>query len=330
MAGYIARRLLYMVFTFWLLSVVVFAIIQLPPGDYLTNYIAALEEQGDLVDPEHIEALRIRYGLNRSPVQQYLGWFTSFLRGDMGQSFEWGQPVVKLLTERLPYTVMLSLLTLLLTYVIAVPIGIYVATHQYGIGDYVMSVVGFIGLATPNFMIALVLMYLFFKHLGMSVGGLFSPEYALAPWSLAKAWDLFQHLWIPILVTGLSGTASLIRIMRGALLDELNKQYVITARAKGLSEGKLLFKYPVRVAINPIVSTIGWQLPSILSGQTITAVVLSLPTVGPLLLQSLLSQDMFMAGSIVMVLSILTLLGTLLSDILLVVVDPRISFEGRA
>ena len=330
MTAYILRRLLYMLFTFWVLSVVAFVIIQLPPGDYLTTMVAAMQQQGDLASTETLEALRVQYGLDRSAVEQYILWFTNFVRGDMGQSFEWRQPVARLMAERLPYTVMLSLFTLLLTYAIAVPIGIYVATHQYGIGDYIMSVVGFIGLATPNFMIALVLMYLFFKYLGVSVGGLFSPEYALAPWSLPKVWDMFQHLWIPILVTGLSGTAGLIRVMRGTLLDELSKQYVITARAKGVPEGRLLFKYPVRVAINPIVSTIGWQLPNILSGQTITAVVLSLPTVGPLLLRSLLYQDMFMAGSIVMLLGVLTLLGTLLSDILLVVVDPRISFERKA
>ena len=330
MASYILRRLLYMVFTLWLLSVVAFILIQLPPGDYLTIYISGLQQQGDMANTETLESLRARYGLDRSPVEQYLRWFVRFIQGDMGQSFEHNRAVVDLLRDRVPSTVMLSLVTLAFTYAVAVPIGIYVATHQYTLGDYIFSVIGFIGLGTPGFMLALILMYFFFKYLGISVGGLFSPQYAAAPWSLARAWDLFRHLWIPILVSGLAGTAGLIRVMRGTLLDELGKQYVITARAKGVPEGRLLFKYPVRLAITPIVSTIGWQLPNILSGQTIIAVVLSLPTVGPLLLRALLAQDMFVAGSVVMVLGILTLIGTLLSDILLVIVDPRIRFERKA
>jgi peptide/nickel transport system permease protein len=330
MGGYILRRLLYMVFTFWVLSVVTFIIIQLPPGDYLTTYIASLQAQGSVVDPSAIEALKIEYGLDAPPVEQYVRWFTKWMRGDMGQSFEWRQPVWVLLKERLPYQVLLSVLTLVVTYVIAVPVGIYVATHQYKLGDYVASIIGFVGMATPDFMLGLILMYLAFKWLGMSVGGLFSPEYALAPWSMAKVWDLIKHLWIPVFIIGTSGTAGLIRVMRGTLLDELGKQYVITARAKGVPERTLLFKYPVRVAINPIVSTIGWQLPNIVSGSTIVAIVLSLPTTGPLIFRALLSQDMFMAGSIILVLCTLTLIGTLVSDILLVVVDPRIRFERKS
>lgn len=247
----------------------------------------------------------------------------------MGQSFDWNQPVINLVKERLPFTVLLSVFSLIFVCALALPVGIYVATNQYSFGDYFFSIVGFAGLATPDFMLALVLMFTFFKYFGLSVGGLFSSEYALAPWSLAKIWDLLQHLWFPIVVIGTAGTAGIIRVMRGILLDELGKQYVITARAKGSPEGRLLFKYPVRVAINPIVSTIGWQLPRIVSGATITAIVLSLPTIGPVLYGSLISQDMFMAGSFLMVLSGLTLIGTLLSDILLVVVDPRIRFERR-
>ena len=330
MIGYIAQRLLYAVVTFLFLSVVVFIIIQLPPGDFLTSYVARLEQEGSIIDEAEIEALKRDYGLEATPIEQYFRWFGRFVQGEMGRSFEWNQPVERLLKERLPYTILLSLITLFFTYVVAVPIGIYVATNQYGISDYLFSVLGFAGLATPNFMLALILMFLFFKYFGLSVGGLFSSEYALAPWSLGKVWDLFTHLWVPIIVIGTAGTAGIIRVMRGTLLDELNKQYVITARAKGVSEGKLLFRYPVRMAINPIVSTVGWQLPRIVSGETIVAIVLSLPTTGPLLFKALISQDMFLAGSIVMFLGILTLIGTFLSDILLIVVDPRIRFEGKA
>ena len=330
MIGYIAQRLLYAVVTFLFLSVVVFIIIQLPPGDFLTSYVARLEQEGSIIDEAEIEALKRDYGLEATPIEQYFRWFGRFVQGEMGRSFEWNQPVERLLKERLPYTILLSLITLFFTYVVAVPIGIYVATNQYGITDYLFSVLGFAGLATPNFMLALILMFLFFKYFGLSVGGLFSSEYALAPWSLGKVWDLFSHLWVPIIVIGTAGTAGIIRVMRGTLLDELNKQYVITARAKGVAEGKLLFRYPVRMAINPIVSTVGWQLPRIVSGETIVAIVLSLPTTGPLLFKALISQDMFLAGSIVMFLGILTLIGTFLSDILLIVVDPRIRFEGKA
>ena len=330
MIGYIAQRLIYAVVTFLFLSVVVFIIIQLPPGDFLTSYVARLEQEGSIIDEAEIEALKRDYGLEATPIEQYFRWFGRFVQGEMGRSFEWNQPVERLLKERLPYTIMLSLITLFFTYVVAVPIGIYVATNQYGITDYLFSVLGFAGLATPNFMLALILMFLFFKYFGLSVGGLFSSEYALAPWSLGKVWDLFAHLWVPIIVIGTAGTAGIIRVMRGTLLDELNKQYVITARAKGVAEGKLLFRYPVRMALNPIVSTVGWQLPRIVSGETIVAIVLSLPTTGPLLFKALISQDMFLAGSIVMFLGILTLIGTFLSDILLIVVDPRIRFEGKA
>ena len=330
MIGYIAQRLIYAVVTFLFLSVVVFIIIQLPPGDFLTSYVARLEQEGSIIDEAEIEALKRDYGLEATPIEQYFRWFGRFVQGEMGRSFEWNQPVERLLKERLPYTILLSLITLFFTYVVAVPIGIYVATNQYGISDYLFSVLGFAGLATPNFMLALILMFLFFKYFGLSVGGLFSSEYALAPWSLGKVWDLFTHLWVPIIVIGTAGTAGIIRVMRGTLLDELNKQYVITARAKGVAEGKLLFRYPVRMAINPIVSTVGWQLPRIVSGETIVAIVLSLPTTGPLLFKALISQDMFLAGSIVMFLGILTLIGTFLSDILLIVVDPRIRFEGKA
>jgi peptide/nickel transport system permease protein len=327
MITYFARRLTYMVFTFWLLSILIFIIIRLPPGDFVSHYVAMLQQQGDTIDQAQVDALRRLYGLDRSPVEQYLHWFGRFLQGDMGQSLEWRQPVSRLLQERLPYTLLVSISSLIFTYAMAIPIGIYVATHQHGFGDYLLSFVGFIGLATPSFMLALVLMFLFYKYLGISVGGLFSSEYALAPWSLAKVWDLFQHLWIPMIIIGTASTAGLIRVMRGSLLDELRKPYVTTARAKGLTERRLVLRYPVRVALNPILSTIGWELPRIISGETITSIVLNLPTTGPIIFRALLSQDMYLAGSTVMVLGGLTLVGTLVSDILLVLVDPRIRFE---
>ncbi|MBA7626918.1 Inner membrane ABC transporter permease protein YejB [subsurface metagenome] len=249
------------------------------------------------------------------------------LHGDFGQSFLWNKEVSELLGERLMLTVIISILTMLFAYGIAIPVGIYSATHQYSIGDYGFTVAGFAGLATPNFLLALVLMFVFYKYFGLSAGGLFSPAYQLAPWSLAKVLDMLKHLPIPIIVIGTAGTAELIRVMRGCLLDELRKQYVITARAKGVSERALLFKYPVRIAINPIISTIGWTLPYIISGETITAIVLSLPTTGPLLFQALMTQDMYLAGSTIMFLAVLTVIGTLISDILLVWVDPRIRYE---
>ena len=248
----------------------------------------------------------------------------------MGESFIWEAPVTEIVGERLALTVTLSISTLILTYLIAIPIGIYSATHQYSVADYSFTTLGFVGLATPNFLLALILMFLFYRYFNWSVGGLFSPEYQLAPWSLGKVIDLLKHLPIPLLVIGTAGAASLIRIMRATLLDELSKQYVITARAKGVAERRLLFRYPVRVAINPVVSTIGWLLPETISGATLTAIVLSLPTVGPLLLRALEAQDMLLAGSMVMLLSALGILGTLISDLLLVVVDPRIRFERQA
>lgn len=329
MYTYILRRLIYMVFTLMALTVVIFTIIQLPPGDFLTTYLAALEAQGAFSDEAELEAVRRQFGLDGTPVEQYFRWLGRFLRGDMGRSFEWNQPVKKLVAERLPYTVLISVVSLFFTYVVAIPIGIYVATHQYHFADYFWSVVGFAGLAIPNFMLALLLMFFLFKYFGISVGGLFSRAYVSEPWSLAKVWDLLQHLITPVIVIGTAGTAGLMRVMRASLLDELGKQYVVTAHAKGVPARTLLFRYPVRVAVNPIISTVGWQLTDIVSGETIVAIVLSLPTTGPLLFQALLSQDMFMSGSILMILSVLTLVGTLLSDILLVAVDPRIRFEGR-
>lgn len=320
---------MYMVVTFFALSVVVFIIIQLPPGDYLSSYIQRLQAEGTVVAEEQIAALREYYGLDKGPVEQYLKWITRLVQGDLGTSFQWNKPVAQLLRERVPYSAMLAILTIVVIYSVAVPVGIYLATHQYSFGDYAISLVALAGMATPNFMLALILMYILFRVFGMSVGGLFSPDYAMAPWSWGKVLDLARHMLLPILIIGFGSTGGLIRTMRAVLLDELKKQYVVTARAKGVPERTLLFRYPVRIALNPIASTIGWRLPQIVSGETVISIVLSLPTTGPLLYQALISQDMFMAGSIVMVLSVLTVIGTLISDILLVLIDPRISFEGR-
>jgi len=328
MLGFIVRRILYAIPTFFAVSIVAFIIIQLPPGDYLTTLVASMASQGESVDPAALEALRNRYGLGQPIWVQYFKWMSNiFLRGDFGQSFEWNQPVTSLIWSRLMLSFMLSLSTLLFVWAVALPVGIYSAVRQYSLGDYTFTFLGFIGLAIPNFLLALLLMYIGFKFFGQSVGGLFSPEYQEAPWSWAKFVDMLSHLWIPIVIIGTAGTASLIRIMRANLLDELRKPYVVTARAKGLPEHQVIMRYPVRVALNPFVSTIGWVLPALISGEAITAIVLSLPTTGPLLLRSLLSQDMYLAGSFILMLSTLTIIGTLLSDVLLALLDPRIRLE---
>ncbi len=328
MLSYILRRCMYMIITLLVLSVVTFIIIQLPPGDYLSSYIAQLESTGTKIADEQAASLRKQYGLDLPIYSQYLKWMWKMLHGDLGRSFQWNRPVSELISERLPLTLTISLLTLIFTYAVAIPIGIYSATHQYSIADYAFTTIGFTGLAIPNFLFALILMFLFYKYFGLTVGGLFSPEYLIASsWSVGKFVDMLKHLPIPIIVIGTASTAGLIRVMRGCLLDELKKQYVITARAKGVEERNLLFKYPVRVAINPIVSTLGWTLPTIISGATITTIVLSLPTTGPLLFRALMSQDTYLAGSTVMILTFLTVIGTLISDILLVCLDPRIRYE---
>ncbi len=329
MFSYIARRILYMIPTLLVISIISFTLIQLPPGDYLTSYIARLTETGESVDEAMMASLKKRYGLEQPIYVQYFMWIKGVLQGDFGQSFEWNMPVSKLIWGRLALTVIISLFSLIFTYIVAIPIGIYSATHQYSLADYFFTSTGFLGLATPNFLLALVLMFLFYKYFGLSVGGLFSPEFIEASWSWAKIVDMMNHMWIPVIVIGTAGTCGLIRVMRGTLLDELRKQYVITARAKGVGEKKLLFKYPVRIAINPIISTIGWTLPGIISGATITAIVLSLPTTGPLLLKALMCQDMYLAGSFILILATLTVIGTLISDILLAWLDPRIRYEGR-
>ena len=327
MLQYILRRIMWAIPTLLFISIVSFAIIQLPPGDYLTSYLASLAATGEYMDPEVAEELRIHYGLDKPLYIQYLRWMWGMLHGDFGYSLEWKEPVSKLIWERLALTFVLSLSTLLFTWLVAIPIGVYSATHQYSAFDYIFTFFGFLGRGIPNFLFALVLMWIGFAYFGVDVGGLFSHEYLNAPWSLAKVWDMIKHLWIPMIVIGTSGTAGLIRIMRANTLDELHKPYVMTARAKGLPENRLLWKYPVRVALNPFVSTIGWALPELVSGTTITAIVLSLQTTGPLLYRALLTQDMQLAGSFIMLLSTLTVIGTLISDILLAWLDPRIRYE---
>ena len=324
---YILKRVLWMIPFMFGVSIVSFLLIQAPPGDFLTTYIAKLGESNELLDQATIDNLRARFGLDEPLYVQYFKWVGNLLQGDFGMSFEWRQPVNELVWERMALTLLVSMATLLFTWAIAFPIGVYSAVYKYSIGDYIATMIGFIGLATPNFLLALVLMYVGVVYFGSDVGGLFSPEYQNAPWSWGKVVDLINHLWLPMVVLGTSATASLIRIMRANLLDELHKPYVDTARAKGLSEFWVIMKYPVRVALNPFISTIGWVLPNLVSGAVITAIVLSLPLAGPLMLQALLSQDMYLAGAFVLLLSLLTVIGMLISDILLVLLDPRVRYD---
>ena len=328
MLQFIIRRTLLMIPTLFAISVVTFVIIQLPPGDFMTTYIATMASMGETVDPAILEGVKQQYGFDQPMYVQYAKWIWNIVsKGDFGRSFQRGQPVAELIGDRMMLTIVLSLFALVITWILAFPIGIYSAVRQYSIGDYVFTFLGFIGLAIPSFLIALVLMYIAFKYMGQSVGGLFSPEFSDAPWSLAKVQDLMSHLWIPTVIIALEGTAGLIRIMRANLLDELHKPYYTTAKAKGLSEFRALMEYPVRVALNPWISSVGWILPGLVSGATIISVVLNLPTTGPMQLQALLNQDMYLAGAFVLLLSALTVVGTLLSDILLAWIDPRIRYQ---
>jgi len=327
MLAYIGRRVLLAVFTVWAISVLAFVIIQLPPGDYVSSYIAQMASMGSVVSDEEAQALRIQYGLGQPIYVQYAKWMRQVVVGNFGMSMEWKRPVTEVIGARLWMTVLVSVAALLLTWALALPIGIFSAVRQYSVGDYVATFIGFIGLAVPNFLLALVILYLGFVFFDAHIGGLFSPELQDAEWSAVKVWDLLKHLPIPALILGLAGTAQQIRIMRANLLDELRKPYVVTARSKGLSESRVVLKYPVRVALNPFASTIGYTLPYIVSGSIIVSLVLGLPTVGPLLLKALIAQDMFLAGTIVLLLGVMTVIGTLISDILLVWIDPRIRLE---
>lgn len=327
MINYILRRLVYMFPTVVAISMVSFIVIQLPPGDFLTSYVAGLEAEGEEVDTQELDALRERYGLDQPVYVQYWKWISGIVfRGDFGQSFAWQRPVSELIWGRVGLNAILSLATILFIWLVAIPIGIYSAVKKYSLGDYVFTSIGFVGLATPNFLLALVFMYISFRYFGQSVGGLFSPEFVDAPWSIARVFDLLSHIWIPVIVLGTAGTAGQIRIMRANLLDELRKPYVTTARAKGLAEMKLLVRYPVRLALNPFVSGLNNLLARLFSGAAIVSIVLSLPTTGPLLLQALTSQDMYLAGSFILIESVLVVVGTLLSDVLLATLDPRIRY----
>jgi peptide/nickel transport system permease protein len=328
--AFLVRRIIIMIWTLVGISVLVFIIIQLPPGDYLSTYIAEIQAMGERIADEKIQFLREQYGLDRPLWQQYLVWVWGLLHGDLGYSFEYNQPVADVIGDRLFLTLVLNFFTVLFIYIVSCPIGVYSATHQYSVADHSLSFLGFLGLATPNFLLALILLYLANVWFGTSIGGLMDPQYVDKPWSVAKALSVLEHLWIPVVVIGTSGTAGMIRRLRANLLDELQKQYVTTARAKGVGEGRLLVRYPLRMALNPFISDIGSLLPQVVSGSVIVSAVMSLPTTGPMLLSSLQSQDMYLAGSFLMFLAVLTVIGMLISDILLAVLDPRIRLSGGA
>jgi peptide/nickel transport system permease protein len=328
--NYLVYRLLIMIPTLIAISLLVFTIIQLPPGDYFSTFLAELQAQGEAADPTKIEFLRQQYGFDKPLWQQYIVWVSGLLQGNLGYSFEYNLPVSAVVGDRLLLTFIVSFATLLFTYVVAFPIGVWSATHQYSWSDYGLTFLGFIGLATPNFLLALVLLYLANLWFGTSVGGLMAPEFVGQPWSWAKFGSVLEHLWIPTIVIGLSGTAGMIRRLRANLLDELQKQYVTTARAKGLHPVKALLKYPLRMALNPFIADIGSLLPELISGAAVVSVVLSLPTTGPMLLEALRSQDMYLAGSFLMFMAALTVIGVFLSDLALAALDPRIRLAGGA
>jgi peptide/nickel transport system permease protein len=330
MLGYLVRRILIMIPTLIAISIVIFIIINLPPGNYFTTYISELQSQGEHADLAKIAFLEQEYGFNKPLWLQYLYWAAGLLHGDMGFSFLYDEPVTSVVGDRLLLTFLVSFTTILFTYVVAFPIGVYSATHQYSLSDYFLTFLGFLGLATPSFLFALVLVYLAHAWFGISIGGLMDPHYLDKPWSWGKALSVFAHIWVPVIVIGTAGTAAMIRRLRANLLDELQKQYVVTARAKGLPPLKLLFKYPLRLALNPFISDIGSLLPHVISGAVVVSVVLSLPTTGPMLLEALRSQDMYLAGSFLMFMAFLTVIGVFLSDIALAVLDPRIRFHATA
>ncbi|MGC8971623.1 MAG: ABC transporter permease [bacterium] len=328
MLSFIIRRILMFIPLLLAISVISFVIIQLPPGDFLTTMITQMKMSGiELAEDQAAQLARL-YGLDKPLYIQYFIWMKNLLHGNLGRSFQWNKPVNEILAERVPFSMLISIMSTIFVWTTAIPIGIYSALRQYSTFDYIFTFLGFIGLSMPGFLLALILMWFFYSSFGISITGLFSPQYITAPWSIAKVIDMLKHIWLPVIIIGISGTAGLIRTMRANLLDELRKQYVITARAKGLPERKLIFKYPVRIAINPLISTIGWMLPGIFSGETLVSIVLNIQTVGPVLLRAVMSQDMYLAGSITMILSILAITGTLISDILLAWLDPRIRYGG--
>jgi len=325
MLAYILRRIWIMIPTLFTISIITFIIIQLPPGDFLTSYAASLRAQGDVIDEAELEVMRDRYGLNQPIYVQYGKWIWGIVsRGDWGQSMSLQKPVKDLIWERMTLSMVLSIVSLIVGWFVAIPLGVYSATHQYSIVDYIVTFISFVGIGSPGFLLGLVVMYIAMNYMGLSVGGLFSDRYILAPWSFDKVIDLLKHIWIPVSILAFNGTAGGLRTTRANLLDELNKPYVETARSKGLTEERVIWKYPVRVALNPFFSTVGWELANLISGATLLSIVLNLQTEGPMLLNALTAQDMYLAGSFLFLLSVLTVVGTLLSDILLAWVDPRI------
>lgn len=330
MLGFFVRRIMVMIPTLLAISAITFVIIQLPPGDYLTTLVTELESRGEAIDQSRLQFLRETYGLDKPMIEQYFVWLGGMLTGDYGYSFEYNRPVADVVGDRMLLTIVVSFATIIFIWVVSFPIGIYSATHQYSLGDYGLTFLGFLGLATPNFLLALVLLYFANVMFGTSIGCLMDPVYMDAPWSWGKMVSVLEHLWIPVIVIGTSGTAGMIRRLRANLLDELHKQYVVTARAKGLSPARVLWKYPLRMAINPFISDIGNLLPQIVSGAAVVSIVLSLPTTGPMLLDALRSQDMYLAGSFLMFLALLTVVGVFLSDVALAMLDPRIRLEGGA
>jgi peptide/nickel transport system permease protein len=328
MLRYIVQRVLLLPVLVLLFSIIVFALVQAPPGDFLSSYIATLAGTGSSMDQAQVDALKAQFGVDKPVYVQYWLWVKGLAQGDLGRSLEYQRPNIELIADRLVLTIALALFAFVITWVIAIPAGIYSATHPNSLLDYLVTIFNYVGVAIPNFMLALILMWFAFSRLGISITGLFSPDYVQAPWSWGRFVDLLRHIWVPAIVLGVAGTARLTRVMRANLLDELNKQYVVTARAKGLSEWRLVMKYPVRLAFNPLVSTIGWYLPQLFSGSLIVATVMNLPNIGPLLLRALTQQDMYLAGSILLIYCLLTIVGTLISDVLLALVDPRIRMEG--
>ncbi|HAJ37158.1 MAG TPA: ABC transporter permease [Chloroflexi bacterium] len=329
MLVYILRRLLMLIPILLLVSFIAFFVIELPPGDWVSTYITQLRTSGIELSDQEAQRLTTLYGFDQPTYVRYFKWITGIVtRGDFGWSFQWGKPVSEVIAERLPITLAISLMALVFSWLIAIPIGIYSATHQYSLVDYLATFIGFIGLATPGFLLAMILAWAANQYLGFSALGLYSKEFLDKPWSLAKAIDMLKHMILPLVIIGMASAGSTIRVLRGNLLDELKKQYVVTARAKGLSEMQLLFKYPVRLALNPVFSTIGWLLPAIFAGEVLISIVLSVPSIGPLLLRSTLAQDMYLTGSIVLILSALTIVGSLISDIYLAWADPRIRYGG--
>jgi len=328
MANYILRRLTMLVPLLILISMISFFIIQLPPGSFVETYIQNLQRQGYQADQNEIQRLKVRYGLDKPMYMQYLIWIKNIVfKGDFGRSFTYDRPVSEILAERIPMTMVITLLAMVVQWLISVPIGIYSAVKQYSVIDYIATFIGFIGVALPNFLFALVLMYVVYVKTGWAVLGIFSPEFIDAPWSLAKLLDMLKNLWLPLVVIATAGTAGLIRTLRATLLDEIKKQYVVTARAKGMKEWKLILKYPVRVAMNPLISTIGWMLPALVGGELVVSQVLNLKTVGPVMLEAVQSEDMYLAGGVILILSCLTIIGTLISDLLLAWTDPKIRYD---